>query len=519
MAADSSSEAACLHGVAMSADPRQFDTSAEVSFRDLEEQMLQRIRSVAAQHESVASQLRSREFELDERRKVVEASHSKLAELASQLAAERDQIEHRSQDIEKLRREALIRAETAESQLRSTASQRDSLQTKLEDALAESGTRLNALNIECERLRVERDQLAVRLDELIAEFTRGGAESAQHLRIIREQTDAEIARLRRGFEVTLCAAETRRIAAENRLASALAECESLKNRLISRAGQLPESIPAAVTTPAWLASRPGRLRNIKNALRRRAIELRALRDELSRREQALETRPAFVLHRSCECVEPITETKRGFAKVAGFAVLLTSLTGASWLLAGLLGSESFEAQITLGVQPKDRPLSSEELAHWNSVHRGLLSDPLFHEAAAARFRNIGELELGDAPRVGTFINTALTAESADSGQLTLRLRDSHPQSAERRLESLASALACYANGATDLRLESATTKVTASAAVHESPVASDRMSWVWRCFAALAAVVALPLAWFRRSPKHEKLQQNRVESRSNRRAA
>lgn len=514
----------------MNAESRQPDATADLSFRDLEEQMLQRIRAVAAQHELVSSQLKAREASLDDRRRTVDASHAKLAELAAQLAAEREAIETRTLEIERIRSESVTRARRAESDLSQACAESDALKSRLERTLAESESSLRAITVECDRLRNERDQLGVRLDELVAEFARSGAASSERLRTIQEQSAAEIDRIRRGFEITLCAAETRRIAAENRLVDALREIDSLRHTLITQAGCIPAQSPSCESSsrlpqaPVWLASRPGRLRNIRAALRRRALELRAWRDELSRRESALESLPALTLHHGC-CVKPQqrnSQHPRGFTKAAGVALLLATLGGASWMLSGLFGNTIFEANATLGVHPEDRPLSVEELMQWNIVHRELLSDPLFHAAAAARFRNIGEYELADASRLGRFITSSVTVESHKEGELVIRLRDARPEDAQRRLESIASALTCYINGAANLRLESATTKIAVTPIALETPISSDRSGWAWRCLAVLASIAAGGFAWFARTSTAAKPHLGQVQvsdSESNRRAA
>lgn len=504
----------------MSSESLQPDPMADLSFRDLEEQMLRRIRAVAAQHESVAGQLKNREAALDERRKIVEASHAKLAELAAQLAAERETLDNRASDVERIRRESVARADRAVSELAAATAERESLKTRLERTLADSESSLRAFTEECDRLRAERDELCARLDDMIAEFAHSGTESAERLRIIQDQSSAEIDRIRRGFEITLCAAETRRIASENRLADALKEIDSLRLQLIERAGQAPDSM-STPSAPAWLASRPGRLRNIRAALRRRALELRAWRDELTRRELSVESAPSLVLRHPSD-TQTHHQPARGFAKAAGVAVLLATLGGASWMLSGIFGESIFEAHATLGVHPKDRPLTIEELTRWNIVHRELLSDPLFHEAAAARFRNDGEFELGDALSVSHFISSAVTVESPKDGELVIRLRDSRPQDAQRRLESIASALTCYANGAANLRLDSATTKIAVTPLAHTAPVSSDRANWTWRCLAILASLAAGSLAWMTRSTKAVRSTGDLAESparKSDRRAA
>ncbi len=219
----------------------------------------------------------------------------------------------------------------------------------------------------------------------------------------------------------------------------------------------------------------------KERIRRRLGQIRKVlaghRETMRLKEQDLRTRAAELEARS----------KRGHRRAANGAILARvsvfvtamaatlSIVGVlSWLAAEAVAPATYAATSTIEAQAPGRAMTPGERTTWQSLHEGLLGDPRFHDALAARFARQGYVDLKSPGAVANLVTTRLTHESGATGELTLRLQGEGADATVHALRIITNGIVDYVNSGTLQRADGGTTVISSRPASDGQPVNSQR---------------------------------------------
>lgn len=442
---------------------------------------LDRREGVIAQAERLQRENEVRASELEKARGLLEADRREFDAEAERRLAE---VESRRADLESRSAELGDRADRIAAQLEEIAARENALSQQHEALGAErkaaEGLRaaLAAKDAELVRRDSQARALAEELSRLksaaASEGSQARAKAEEYGRLAgehaakAEELSAQVASLREQLAIV----EESRTTGEERIA----ELESLLRQEREQAA----TRPAAWDPPqTWVEKRKRRLAKYREAVHRQSLKVRKAGEALKKRyeqcEQVLSMRAELfsVRERVLEAERRVQKRKAGAtaAVIVFCAAATVAVLGAlSWAVSRQVAPAMFEATSMIGADGRGRELNEAELEEWTRFHEQLLQDPVFHSAAADRYRRQGVPELGEPAAVAGMIRERLTTEAVEEGTLTLRLRAEGSARTERDLDLLTSALASHANAEQQRRIDGGVTKVAQAAKAGAEPI-------------------------------------------------
>jgi chromosome segregation ATPase len=297
-----------------------------------------------------------------------------------------------------------------------------------------------------------------------------------------------------------------------------AQNATLKQTLEERANVQPP-IAAAAPSGGLSAERIRRLETARRLARDKARKIRRVGEALGKRyeqcEQVLSMRQdVLAAKRAVESA--FKKQQSGEARSKAFSTMFfgacatSILGGASWLLAGQVAPEAYQARAVLAADSPDRELSAAELEEWTTFHAGMLEDPRFHEFASQRMARQGLPALGSATAVKDRIAKAIKPQSNKPGELTLEMTGVGREKTERELQMFAVAMQSQSREAKDRRADGANTIISVSAKAGDEPLDSVRLMYAGGIFGGvmLVFVVLVAIVWSRLAAAKMKFDQS-----------
>lgn len=253
-----------------------------------------------------------------------------------------------------------------------------------------------------------------------------------------------------------------------------------------------------------LTRRRERLRKYRSAVRDQADKVRKASEIVKKRydqaEQVLSHRAELAAIRE-RVIDADRRSQSGRARtravqISFFAVAIVAILGGmSWAISSQVAPAAFMAESTVSADGRGRELSAAELDEWKSFHEGVLKDPLFHEAAAERFKRLGLMQLATPVAVREVIDTSITTDDSRPGELSIRMIGAGAARTERVMEAFTAAFASYANSMQQKRIDGSATKVLKPASVSGEPIDNTRTYYALGFMGAgLVVVFAAALA-------------------------
>jgi len=337
------------------------------------------------------------------------------------------------------------------------------------DLLAQAQRRLD----EIRRLEEEQRQAAARLEEREqalqsrAEAVEAAARELEH-RSSQPLRDVDAASPNAALEALRRERDEARRLAE-RLSGELEAAQARERKLAQRL-QAARSETAAQRQA--LDRRRARLQAVRKALQLRAKKLLQVRDAI--RAQA---REAQALLKQREAIEQekirlagarrklAAKLKKRDASVlfAALSVGLAALLAISWAAAERLAPPMYAAQAQLA--PTATEAAPAVVEGWRTSLKKLLEDPRFVDAAAARLKRRGLVELGSPAALTALLRQRLDTAPTGPAGLRLTLLERGEQRAKLVLDTLLATAVSLANDARRLGAEGLSTQVASPPAV------------------------------------------------------
>ncbi|MCA9304542.1 MAG: hypothetical protein KC996_10510, partial [Phycisphaerales bacterium] len=169
--------------------------------------------------------------------------------------------------------------------------------------------------------------------------------------------------------------------------------------------------------------------------------------------------------------------------LAGALLVLLSLGGVSWVIAGQVRPGTYAANVVI-VPASNRKLTTGELRAWQEFHEDLLMDPQFMEIACERLKRRGITTLATPGMLLEYLETNLSFQSPAPGRLEVEIRGDGPTRTERILDTYAVTLAGEANRARVSRSDGAGTQLESPAKAQRLPLDNQRLATSGVIFAA-----------------------------------
>lgn len=422
-------------------------------------------------------------------------ARARLDELARALDAREQELQAHASRLSERESEALANAhaqlEAAQASHAQALSERDALAAKLTQTEQSLVVERERLAESLRAIESAREQAA----QAVAQASTAGTD-ANRDRESSARRFADLMAVVEEYEAWIACERRETVALMRQLADSQAEAaqageviDALKARLksvLAEAAARPQ-VPAASTHAAsWVEHRRKRLQKVRAAISLRTARLQKGEAALTKRfeacEQLLSQRAALAAtHQKLRAIEHRQLAHRASSRAATVA-LCSALTVAvlavlSWVGAREFAPAKFEAESVLTADAKGRPLGEGELAEWQRYHESLLLDPLYHEAAADRFKRQGGETLVTPAQVAELVRTSMSTESLEDGELRVRLRGQGADQTERVLDTLTAALASHANASAARRIDGGVTKVTQPATAGDFPIDQTRNVW------------------------------------------
>jgi hypothetical protein len=491
------------------------------------------VREIAAREEAIAQ----RQRELDARAAELEAARAAAEQLAKQCGAERDQamaelakakgeLDRTRLELEAKGRGAKAMEPVLEALKKSLVDAEERLSSAIMDSEAskrdgeEMGERLREVVDEYERLwllelahgaELTRDLEAARQDVARLDAERANAAEAREqvavaaAPVASDASTEEIAelekiiealkdRLRKEMATREEAQQIAEAAAQdlNAAGEALRAAEQRAEEADKIVVRLREELAKARTRTAGavdpelgerLSRRRERLRKYRSAVREQASKVRKASEIVKKRydqaEQVLSHRAELAAIRE-RVIDAERRSQAGRARTRASQIMFFAVTiiailgGMSWAISSQVAPAAFMAEATLSADGRGRELLAAELDEWESFHEGVLKDPLFHEAAAERFKRLGLMQLGTPVAVRDVINTSITTDNSRPGELRIRMIGAGAARTERVMEAFTAAFASYSNSLQQKRIDGSATKVLKAAQVSGEPIDNTR---------------------------------------------
>jgi len=434
-----------------------------------------RSEEIQAEVERERAAIERRQSELSARHKRLEEASSAQAEAArlseqstlaraSELEALQADIASESEALRRSRTECAAREAALQSRERAmseAAAQHEDLGPRLEAAIATK-----------DEIRAELGLVRSRNAEVFEEYEAIMAtERTECVRATNAEASLtnDVERLAGAIDVF-----------KNRLAEARETEEALRVE-VEQANARPTA--RGPGGPAWSQGRRSRLRKYRDLVHDHAMKVRKASEGLSKRfeqcEQVLGQRAELAAIRE----RVIEADRRSQRRVAGSRAVvavfcgivgLSLLAALSWAVAREVAPARFVAEAILVAEGRGRELNDAEKAEWQRFHEAMIKDPLFHQAAAERFKRQGSMELASAPGVSELVTTSVSTESLADGELRVRLEGAGADKTARTLDTFSASLASFANASQQRRIDGGATKISREAEAGDTPVDHSR---------------------------------------------
>lgn len=457
--------------------------------------------------EAHRAKLDAQKAEIEARKAALDAAAARKVEASK---AKLDELTARAESAEKAAAEAKKKAEQDAAmigelrrELEASKREREAAVGRAADGdkdaaarMQELAERLAAAEESAEEHRnlweIERAQ-GVKLTEELTKLREEAGEAETVISTLREKLKTEAARSQ---ELT---AKTRQLEADLAQGAALvAELEGQLAELRKKRERVQSE--ARSVMPESLERRRRRLTLARELVRRQAAKVKkggeALRKRYEQCEQVLSQRAELAEARA----KIIAAEKRAHSgravRTAAVVMLCGSgvvamLGGLSWAAATHFAPATFVASSQIGADGRGRELQPAELDEWQRFHEGLIADPMFHDAAADRFKRQGMTELARPADLAQRIREGLSVESGSPGEMTLRWTGKGADRSQRELETLTASLTSHANAAQTRRIDGGVTKVLKEARAGDAPIDNTRTVYA---LGILGGTLALALA-------------------------
>jgi chromosome segregation ATPase len=267
---------------------------------------------------------------------------------------------------------------------------------------------------------------------------------------------------------------------------------------------------------------PQRVRRLELArrlTRDKARKIRRVGEALGKRyeqcEQVLSLRQdVLAAKRAVESAfkkqQTVEARSKAFSTMFFGACATAILGGASWLLAGQVAPETYQARAVLAADSPDRELSAAELEEWTTFHAAMLEDPRFHEFTSQRMARGGLPGLASATAVKDRIAKAIKPQSNKPGELTLEMTGVGREKTERELQMFAVAMQSQSREAKDRRADGGNTIISQTAKAGDEPLDSVRLTYAGGIFGGVMLVfgVLVAIVWSRLAAAKMKFDQS-----------
>ena len=186
------------------------------------------------------------------------------------------------------------------------------------------------------------------------------------------------------------------------------------------------------STQASLLRRRSRLKIYRELVREQSMKVRRANEALKKK---IETCEQVLAHRAelAGIRDRILEGERRLQRrqagsKAGVILLcivgvFAILAAMSWAISSEVAPATFMATSAIKADGlRKRELTPGELDEWAHFHKGLLTDPRFHEDAAERFKRQGMMTVGTPQAVADLVRDDLTFENNTPGEMQLHLK-------------------------------------------------------------------------------------------------
>jgi chemotaxis protein histidine kinase CheA len=535
--------------------------------REQEDQCKQRETAVAqraAELERVSQEQQKKAAEVDRVSQEQQKLAAELEESRRQFAKDQEVRQQEWGQIEVVRAQSAAAAAAHEAKSKELTARIESLGQQLEQAKSEAtryaqhAAKLESGNGEADakardaaaratkseqELRSQTDHLNARIAELETKWTHEKSNAAQlSAALVKHQADAAelekvVGELKARFKDEVGSQDEVRKqleSAEDSLAKANSRAETLQTKLTALLAEVAafkeqaEKQPknSKVLMPASTASilrRRQRLKLYRDLVREQSLKVRKANDALKKKietcEQVLAQRSelAMIRDRVLEAERRLQRRAAGNRSVVTLLCTLAVvavLAALSWTLAREVAPATYMATSAIKADGRSRELNRAELEEWTSFHTAMLKDPMFHEAAADRFKRAGFAKLGTPEAVAELIRNDVSSESPNPGELQLHLKATGQDRTQRTLETFTAALASQANAQLTKRIDGGVTAVSLQATVAGEPLDNTRMLYFVGILmmGMTACIVFVAALWKRLSRAKTAFEQDEVVS-------
>jgi len=176
--------------------------------------------------------------------------------------------------------------------------------------------------------------------------------------------------------------------------------------------------------------------------------------------------------------------------LASSLVTMALVAGGAWFGVSRAVPQVCRATSTLSMSPDAAELGEEKAASWEEYIAGLPEDPRFLEYAADRFKARGTKEFGSPIKVGALLEESLTFDAIGPGRISASLVGTGTEQTSRRLATLATSIATYANETRELRADGAST-ASDTAPSDQAEILENPRTAVFGIAAGIGAAVVL----------------------------
>ncbi|MDP1663290.1 MAG: hypothetical protein Q8L55_15360 [Phycisphaerales bacterium] len=455
---------------------------AEARYDTLARQLDEAQQAMAFTADSHAGQLAALQARADEHAALLAASQAAAQQAmadAEHAALElADQAARTAQATE--RAESLVGRVTAAEQ---AASEADARAEQLKASAAaqpqashESRQRTDELEAKLAKSGVLIAELQAKVSVAQAEASAGAGEGFPADQ--RRRLEAELAQREEALSVLanrLLNSEERAVAMQSQLDRLSDELTAWEERAVDSAFNRTDSNGAVHHPTAEVAAsdtRRRRLRRVRDLLGQEHRKVLLAKEALGRHkaeaDAVLQQRARLSqIAQSLQVAE--AEANKTRAKSAAGSIIvaammtLVTVSGLSYLAAGVLWPSTYAARATLAAESDGRSPTEQQNRIWVSAHERLATDLQVYTLAAEKFQQRGMRELSTPAAVQDRFGNALALLTDVPGQVTLELRGVGREGTARELETFAGAVSAIANSRRQMRQDGLGTAVVKQA--------------------------------------------------------
>lgn len=368
------------------------------------------------------------------------------------------------------------------------AEARAALQTELKAAQARTA------ELEAQAKKRESELADLRARATVAEAASAGGNGGEGFTTEqRRRLEAELAQR----EEALGVLANRLLNSEERVVAMQAQLDRVSDELHAREemaakGEIPVAhndasgvVHDATPEVAASDSRRRRLRRVrellgqehrkvllaKEALGRHKAEADAVLQQRARLSQLAQNIQAA----EAEANKTRAKSSAGSVVIAAMMTLIT-VSGLSYLAAGVLSPSTYAARATLAADSDGRSPTDQQKSTWMSAHERLATDLQVYTVAAEKFQQRGMRDLSNPAAVQERFGSALALITDVPGQITFELRGVGRENTARELETFVGAVSAIANSRRETRSDGLGTSVSKQAEAGSDALDGKRQS-------------------------------------------